>query len=537
MAKSTDSPASGHPRPAPSHRTVSQPRRPRRLKRVASSAGGPESSGRLTAEMSSLQALMDLALPRFAMAEGSRQVHPPWSVMSESPALPTPSQIELRGGEDSRCSMDQTSISSVYLNLDALSSSSDKESLDVKKCEDFAVTIVCSSEEAGTRVNSEEVLSDKDFPAVFGARDIRQVVRRCANPPGSHTSRTARMDSRQEPPAPAVDLVTGKYRPGKVSRTVSTSPLVLDLTVMCTPGTEVLQPGAAAQGVLPPGTMANAVAAIDTSTPAVATPAPVVRQPELMAKEFPTLRSPDLLPSFGLSSSSSSPTLPWGTAEDSSPPISPNRVRERHSQDVPDEGSLFNVSPLSPQLVVRPTRGSGAAPSEGVLLPTMLEDFDYLVLGDPISYARFEQFPGSESSLSLPVYAWPPSSAFFDGLGCHSVCVGSGEVRPAGGGDLEIGPSYSDGGGQVVRDRTAGLSVPILGVRRTPVCRWKPGIWLAAASSSLSGAGGSSGVGPTAGLFTNSWAKNRRWWRLSTYNGMQVLCCQIYRYCPSLLWQ
>ena len=150
---------------------------------------------------------------------------------------------------------------------------------------------------------------------------------------------------------------------------------------MCTPGAAVLQPGAAAQGVLPPGTVANTVAALDSSTPAVATP--------------------DLLPSFGLSSSSSSSTLPWGTAEDSS--FSPNRVREGHS----DVGSLFNVSPLSPGVVVRPTRGSGAAPSEGDLLPTMLEDFDDSVLGDPISYARFEQFLGSESPLSLPVYAWP----------------------------------------------------------------------------------------------------------------------------------
>ena len=144
-----------------------------------------------------MQALMDLALPRFVMAEGPRQVNPPRSATSESPASPAPSQIEPRGGEDSRCSMDQTSISSVYLNLDTLSSSSDEESLDVKKCEDFAVTIVCSSEEAGTRVNSEEVLSDEDFPAVFGARDIRQVVRRRANPLGSQTSRTARMDSQQ----------------------------------------------------------------------------------------------------------------------------------------------------------------------------------------------------------------------------------------------------------------------------------------------------------------------------------------------------
>ena len=127
-----------------------------------------------------MQALMDLALPRFGMVEGPHQVHPPWSITSESPAL---SQIEPRGGEDSRCSMDQTSIPSVHLNLDALSSSADEESLHVKKCEDFAVTIVCSSEEAGTRVNSE-VLSDEDFPVVFGARDIRQVVQRRANQPG-----------------------------------------------------------------------------------------------------------------------------------------------------------------------------------------------------------------------------------------------------------------------------------------------------------------------------------------------------------------
>ena len=138
---------------------------------------------------------MDLALPRFAMAEGPRQVHPPCSVKSESPESPALSQIEPHGGEDSCCSMDQISIPSVYLNLDALSSSSEEESLNVKKCEDFAVTVVCGSEEAGTRVNSEEVLSDEDFPAVFGARDIRQVVRRHANPPGGQTSRTARMDS------------------------------------------------------------------------------------------------------------------------------------------------------------------------------------------------------------------------------------------------------------------------------------------------------------------------------------------------------
>ena len=152
------------------------------------------------------------------------------------------------------------------------------------------------------------------------------------------------------------------------------SPLTLDLTAMCTPGVEVLQPGASTQVVLPLATVANTVAAFDMSMPFVVTPDSAVEQPGLKTKEFPTLRlseSPDLLPSFGLSSSSSSPTLPWGTAEDSSPPFSSNRVREGHSQDVQDEGSL-----LSPGLVIRPPRGSGSPPSGGVLFPTTLEDFD-----------------------------------------------------------------------------------------------------------------------------------------------------------------
>ena len=282
IVKPTVSPASGHPRSPVSHRIVSRPRRPRRLKGVASPAGEPESSSRITAEMSSVQALMDLALPRFEMAEGPRQVHPPWPVASESPASPAPIQIETRGREDSRCSMDQASLSSVYLNLDALSS--DEETMDVKKCEDFAITFVCNSEGTSTRVNSDEVTLDEDSPAVFGARDIRQVLRRRDKPPGSPTRRTARLDSRQEPSAPAVDLVTGKCRPGKVSRTVSTSPLTLDLMVSCTPETDILQPGAAAQGVLPTSTATNPVTGFDTSTPAVATAAPVVRQPDPEAK-------------------------------------------------------------------------------------------------------------------------------------------------------------------------------------------------------------------------------------------------------------
>ena len=109
--------------------------------------------------------------------------------------------------------------------------------------------------------------------------------------------------------------MTGKYKRGIVSRPVFTSPLTLDLTVMCTSGVKVPPPGASTQVVLPPATVASTVTAVGTSTPFVATPAPVVEQPGMQAKEFPTLRlseSPKLLSSFGLSSSSPSPTLRSG---------------------------------------------------------------------------------------------------------------------------------------------------------------------------------------------------------------------------------
>ena len=235
------------------------------------------------------------------------------------------------------------------------------------------------------------VFSVDDFQVVFGARDIRQVVRRCASPPGGRTVGAAHDYRQPEPPAPVADLVTGKCKRGIVSRPVFTSPLTLDLTVVCTSGVKVPQPGASTQVVLPLATVASTVTAIGTSTPFVATPAPVMEQPGMKAKEFQSLRlleSPKLLPSFGLLFSSPSPTLPWGAAEDSSPPFLPNRVQVGRSQAVPDEDSSFSVSPLSPGLFFRLTRGSTSPPAGGVLLPTTLDDFDDSVLGDPFTYTR-----------------------------------------------------------------------------------------------------------------------------------------------------
>ena len=128
---------------------------------------------------------MDLSLPWFAgLGDGSRQVHPPWSIASDWPASPATGRLETSGEEDSRCSVDQMSVSSACLNLDLLSSSSEDDSKDSVDLSDLSITLFCDSEEARTPVNSDQVLSDRDFPEESVPKDKRLVVRRCASPQG-----------------------------------------------------------------------------------------------------------------------------------------------------------------------------------------------------------------------------------------------------------------------------------------------------------------------------------------------------------------
>ena len=55
--------------------------------------------------------------------------------------------------------------------------------------------------------------------------------------------------SRHELSAPTVDLITGKCIPGKMIRTVSASPLTVDMTVSCKPEPEYMQQGVNAGGL------------------------------------------------------------------------------------------------------------------------------------------------------------------------------------------------------------------------------------------------------------------------------------------------
>ena len=107
------------------------------------------------------------------------------------PASPSPNQVELRV-EDPRCSVKQQLFHSVYFDLDALASSSDDESVDVRKCKDLSVTVLYKSEEDDILAKSEMAVSDGDSQSESGVRDVRKVVRQREGPLGGQMTKPAR---------------------------------------------------------------------------------------------------------------------------------------------------------------------------------------------------------------------------------------------------------------------------------------------------------------------------------------------------------
>ena len=91
----------------------------------------------------------------------------PWKVSAESPASPHTSSEADRQQSSSPC-----------LNLDELSSSDD-DTVGSVRLSDLSVTLLCSSDDNHTPVNSDQVLSDVDLPPETVSNDKRQVIRIC----------------------------------------------------------------------------------------------------------------------------------------------------------------------------------------------------------------------------------------------------------------------------------------------------------------------------------------------------------------------
>ena len=113
----------------------------------------------------------------------------------------------------------------------------------------------------------------------------------------------------------------------------------------------------------------------DTQGLAAADPSPVVRMvaiPEVGRVETIQLSSP---PRSDQLSPDSPRTIAFEDLGDSSVPLSPNRIQAGRSQEVPEDGSLFSLSPVSPRFLMCPSGAAGQHPEAGLPLPSALESF------------------------------------------------------------------------------------------------------------------------------------------------------------------
>ena len=95
---------------------------------------------------------------------------------------------------------------------------------------------------------------------------------------------------------------------------------------------------------------------------------------------------------------------------------------------------MFNVSPVSPNFLKRPSGAAGQHPEAGLLLPSALDGLSDSVLGDPIAFAQCEQIPGSDTPLTLPVYTLPSGLSYMLGQSSVQTVLASGaSPRPEGG--------------------------------------------------------------------------------------------------------
>ena len=222
--------------------------------------------------------------------------------------------------------------------------------------------------------------------------------------------------------------------------------------------------------------------------------------------------------------------------------MSPNRVQAGCSQDVPEEGSLFHVSPISPGFLSRPLREAQPYPLEGVLLPLTMDDFSDSDLGAPITYAQCELIPGSDTPMSLPVFSVPSVlAARPDQSSVQTVLALGTSSRPEVGSSA-VAPSMDMEDSPLLEMGLPGCPFRFTRYSGHPFANGNPAFGLqlhhprflefvGAPRSTRRGRLASCTAHPRSGYINLE--KIRRWPLLSTCNETRALCCPIFRYCRS----
>ena len=93
-----------------------------------------------------------------------------------------------------------------------------------------------------------------------------------------------------------------------------------------------------------------------------------------------------------------------------SAPMSPNRVRKGHSQDMPAEGSIFDVSPDVPGFNMRPAGGGVQTTEITQPSPSNYVGFNNPFFGAPIAFAQCHNTSGMDTTTTVPIYNIPKDS-------------------------------------------------------------------------------------------------------------------------------
>ena len=126
-------------------------------------------------------------------------------------------------------------------------------------------------------------------------------------------------------------------------------------------------------------------------------------------------------------------TVAFEDVADSSVPMSPNRVWVENSQYVSDDGTMFNISPVTPGILMRPSGTAVPTPVACLPFPQTLETFSDPVLGDPIAFAQCALVPGSDTPMTLHVYKLPSGLALMPGQSSVQMVMASAvSSRPEG---------------------------------------------------------------------------------------------------------
>ena len=278
---------------------------------------------------------------------------------------------------------------------------------------DFKVTLLYDSEDSDTPVGSIVFSSDEDVPMNFGQEDRRKVRKRDLRP----------MNQPRPTDVPAYEP-TPRERPVDVPAYEPT-PRERPVDVPAYEPTPRERPadGSAYEPTLrgrpvddPKSEPTPKKRPVDPkNVPLIYLPPPPADLPEWSDSEVMPLiiienssaveksRTTDgLLP---VGSEILLPQSPEVTSfEALSAPLSPNRVRKGHSQDMPAEGSIFDVSPDVPGFNMRPA-GGGVQPTEITQpSPSNYVGFNNPFFGAPIAFAQCHSTSGMDTTTTVPIY-------------------------------------------------------------------------------------------------------------------------------------